>query len=334
MVQPTPLYISWCSGATANKGLIAAIAQNSVSNSVASLQDGLPILTMTYAGGVPPRGADFNGAFKWVYDYCLWINGGGQFPFDASYATTPGYAIGAVVQLTGGLSSYVNLANNNTNNPNSVLTNWAPWAGAVKTNVADLISTNITLGAALVAYVVASGASYAAGTVGAGIYSALTNAASALTQANTATTNAATAQSSANTANTAITNLATSTSGAVGAGMVGYAASNTYSGGTVGAAIKAVPASLFATQNNVTGSRAIGTTYTNTTGKPMYVSVATGVGSGNNTLNLTINGVSMAATSANSANSLTVSGIVPAGVAYLASWGTGTGTLASWVETY
>ena len=202
------------------------------------------------------------------------------------------------------------------------------------TNVADLISTNTSLGAALVAYVVASGASYAAGSVGAGIYSALTNAAAALTQANTATTNAATAQSSANTANTAITNLALGTSGAVGAGMVGYAASNTYAGGSVGAALKAVPATLFATQNSVIGGRTLATSYPNNSGKPMYVSVQCSVGSGNNTLALSIGGVQMSASSANSANSLTVSGIVPSGSSYTASFTQGTGSVAAWVETY
>jgi len=94
-------------------------------------------------------------------------------------------------------------------------------------------------------------------------------------------------------------------------------------------------ATVFSTQYNVTGTgRIIGNTYTNTNGKPMYVSIQCSVGSGNNTLALTIASVVMAATSANSPNSLTVSGIVPSGASYVVSFPQGTGSVVSWVETY
>ena len=94
-------------------------------------------------------------------------------------------------------------------------------------------------------------------------------------------------------------------------------------------------ATVFNTQYNVTGpGRVLGTTYPNASGKPMYVSIQCSVGSGNNTLELLIASVGLAATSANSPNSLTVSGIVPAGSSYEALFSAGTGSVVTWVETY
>lgn len=326
MVQPTPIYAAWCSGAGGTKGLINAIPAGASSPS-ASLADGFPLITMTYSGGQPPKGSDMNGILNWITQYCVWAGGGGQFPFDATYATAPGYAVGAVVQLTGGLSSYVNLAANNTNNPNSVLTNWAPWAGAVKVNVADLNGTTSALGAALVAYNSAVASSYPAGTVGANIYTTLVNVASALA-------NAATAQSSANTANTAIANLASNSSGAVGAGMVGYSAGNTYGAGTIGNAVKAIPASLFAAVTNQTGSRALGTTYTNnSSNKPMFVNVSvTNGGAASNLSGIVNSGTVVVQGQASPSSVYSVSFMVPAGATYSCTISSG-GTLSNWTET-
>lgn len=326
MVQPTPIYQAWCSGSGGTKGLIASIPAGASSPN-ASLNDGFPLITMTYAGGQPPKGADMNGILNWITQYCVWINGGGQFPFNATYAGTPGYAVGAVVQLTSGLSSYVNLAANNTNDPNSVLTNWAPWAGAVKANVADLNGTTAALGAALVAYNSAVAGSYAAGSVGANLYTALTNAAAALT-------NASNAQAAANTANTAIANL-TSTAAAFGAGMVGFSAASAYAANTVGSALRAIPASLFATQNDVTASRTLGTSYScpGGTGKPMFVS-AQGNGTGNCVINLTVNGIVVNSVSINEPNTIGICGMVPPGGTYAISYSGAFTGITKWVEVY
>jgi hypothetical protein len=326
MVQPTPIYQAWCSGSGGTKGLIASIPAGASSPN-ASLNDGFPLITMTYAGGQPPKGADMNGILNWITQYCVWVNGGGQFPFNATFASAPGYAIGAVVQLTGGLSSYVNLAANNTNDPNSVLTNWAPWAGAVKANVADLNGTTAALGAALVAYNSAVGATYAAGTVGAGLYTAIANAAAAATSASNA-------QAAANTANAAIANL-TSTAAIYGAGMVGFSSASAYAANTVGAALRAMPASLFAVQNNVTASRTNGTSYTcpGGAGKPMFIHVY-GDANGNATLSLFVNGSNVNSASVNSPNSLSITGLVPPGGTYAVAWSGAVSHIYNWFETY
>jgi hypothetical protein len=82
------------------------------------------------AGGLAPKGADMNGILNWITTFMVWSNGGGQFPFSSTFATSPGYKAGAVVQLNSGLGSVVNLVDGNTVDPNVALTNWAPWAGA------------------------------------------------------------------------------------------------------------------------------------------------------------------------------------------------------------
>lgn len=82
------------------------------------------------------------------------------------------------------------------------------------------------------------------------------------------------------------------------------------------------------TWQNVSGSRALGTTYTNTTGKPILVNIAAGYHSTSWSLN--VNGVVVGSnTTVNGySNSETISAIIPAGGTY-----TATGlTIAAWAE--
>jgi len=80
-------------------------------------------------------------------------------------------------------------------------------------------------------------------------------------------------------------------------------------------------------------SRAIGTTYTNSTGKPIMVAITATCTSGNTVQGLTINGVAVYAGSVN-VNTL-ASGfalIVPDGATYVTLTNGGTLTLVSWLE--
>jgi hypothetical protein len=88
--------------------------------------------------------------------------------------------------------------------------------------------------------------------------------------------------------------------------------------------------------SNVLSNRALGTAYTNTTSKPIMVSlsgagftapVPPAVVAAPSTISLSINGVVVSKTDANN----TVQGIVPAGSAYIATT-TGTVTLVNWAE--
>jgi hypothetical protein len=178
-----------------------------------------------------------------------------------------------------------------------------------------------------VAYNSAVGATYAAGTVGAGLYTAIANAAAAATSASNA-------QAAANSALTSITNL-TSTAASYGAGMVGFSAASVYAANTVGAALRALPASLFAVQNDVTGLRVLGNSYPCPGGnnKPMFVS-AQGGGTANCTVTLTVNGILVNAVSINEPNSIGICGMVPPGGTYAIGYSGALTGITKWVEVY
>ena len=96
---------------------------------------------------------------------------------------------------------------------------------------------------------------------------------------------------------------------------------------------------LFSSTNIVTGSRSLGGTYTNTTGKPMFVQVTGGEADpSNNTsvINFIVNG-NVVGTSGyidtNGGGVSYVSGMVPPGATYQAN-NVNSATLAEWVETY
>lgn len=103
----------------------------------ASFNDGFPALTMTPVsqGGIPPSGKDFNGILNAITQHLAWVNGGGQYTFDATLsAFTGGYPVGAVLQSDDGTSSYINAQANNTTNfnmtPASIGVSWLPFGGA------------------------------------------------------------------------------------------------------------------------------------------------------------------------------------------------------------
>lgn len=94
--------------------------------------------------------------------------------------------------------------------------------------------------------------------------------------------------------------------------------------------VRATAVGVGQTWQNVTASRVIGTTYTNSTGKPIQVAIAIDM-TGTLSFNFIVDGVTVRAiTSTSAAFSDGVSGIiVPAGATYQA---TGTGFLVNWTE--
>lgn len=81
------------------------------------------------------------------------------------------------------------------------------------------------------------------------------------------------------------------------------------------------------TWQNVAGSRVIGTTYTNSTGKPIYWSVRVGGTAG--VFTLSVAGVVAAWAYPSSTNDGTGGCVVPAGATYVLN---GTGTISGWAE--
>lgn len=85
------------------------------------------------------------------------------------------------------------------------------------------------------------------------------------------------------------------------------------------------------TLQDLSGSRALGTTYYNTTGKPILVSV-TSVNSSSANVSLNINGIPEFTTGGAAGLSAGVIGIVPQGASYQVSWSAGSPTLQQWNE--
>lgn len=86
------------------------------------------------AGGIAPEGMDLNGILYDVTTHLTYLNAGGQYWFDAAFASKiGGYPLGAVLQSNDGKSSYVSIVDNNTTDfnidPSSIGTSWLPWAG-------------------------------------------------------------------------------------------------------------------------------------------------------------------------------------------------------------
>ena len=110
----------------------------------ASWTGGFPAETMLppTSGGIPPDGKDFNGVINFLSNHQVFLNAGGRYRFDAGLSTANGgYPIGFVLQTDNGASEYVSTIANNTNNPNSVLTGWKPYAGeALETEINAVIT--------------------------------------------------------------------------------------------------------------------------------------------------------------------------------------------------
>lgn len=129
---PTQVPLPFAANGT--KNTIPETSQIGVTPGAASLNDGFPPLTFTplAAGGVPPSGADFNGILNLLSQNTQWQNAGGFFPYSASFSTAiGGYPKTALLAKASGLGFWLNLADNNTTDPDTGGAGWIafdPWA--------------------------------------------------------------------------------------------------------------------------------------------------------------------------------------------------------------
>lgn len=97
----------------------------------ATWSSGFPQVTMQplAAGGIPPRGQDFNGVLNALSQHIFHMQGGGQYKWSDDHGP---YSIGDVLQSDDGLRSYVSVVDNNTDNfntnPSSIGVSWLPWS--------------------------------------------------------------------------------------------------------------------------------------------------------------------------------------------------------------
>lgn len=103
----------------------------------ATMQKGFPNITMVpeQAGGKPPQGQDFNGILNLITEHLKFYSSGGQFRFDATFASLiGGYPKGSVLQNDTGEITYISLVDNNTENFNTSesILNWRVFGGDIE----------------------------------------------------------------------------------------------------------------------------------------------------------------------------------------------------------
>lgn len=130
------------------KNAIPTASQIGITPGAASLTDGFPPLTFTpiASGGIPPAGADFNGILNMITAVQQWQSAGGIFKYDATFSTAiGGYPAGAVLLGSDNETQWLNLADNNTTDPESSPADWAVLSSYGITAVTGLTNTNVTL---------------------------------------------------------------------------------------------------------------------------------------------------------------------------------------------
>ncbi|WP_175141393.1 gp53-like domain-containing protein [Achromobacter pulmonis] len=131
-----------------SKNTIPVDSQIGITPGLASFTDGFPPLTMTplSAGGIPPRGQDFNGILYFLSAAMRWQQAGGSYNYDSTFATAiGGYPKGAILLNSAGTGFWLNGADNNTTDPDSGGTNWtAVISNAASTTAAGIIAIATT----------------------------------------------------------------------------------------------------------------------------------------------------------------------------------------------
>jgi len=107
---------------------------------------GFPLATMTPlpAGGIPPRGQDFNGVLNAISQHVVYTGAGGQYVWSSAYvAKNGGYPLGALVSRSDRMGLWRNTTTGNTTNPESGGAEWEPEDAGTTTVV--MSTANVTL---------------------------------------------------------------------------------------------------------------------------------------------------------------------------------------------
>ena len=140
--KPTLISVPFANSGT--KNVIPVPSQVSTDPGLASYTTGFPPATMTpkASGGIPPYGADMNGALNAITQWLRYINAGGILTYNTDFATAiGGYPLYARVVSSDGTKVWVNSVEGNTTNPDSGGAGWAAFLNA------DIITANqLTVG--------------------------------------------------------------------------------------------------------------------------------------------------------------------------------------------
>ena len=340
------------SAGSSYKNTIPTASQIGIANGRASLTDGFPPLTFTPigSGGVPPFGGDMNGILNEITAIQQWQEAGGFFFYDSAFSTTiGGYPKGAVLQSSSFNGLWISAVENNTTNPDTGGAGWSSLAFEGLQSV-TVVSNTATLTQLQSAYpiITITGTLTANGTVnvpaqvGEWIFSNQTTGAFTLTVKTASGTGVNIAQGSSqycwsdgtniyyanassvtsfNTRTGAITLNATDVTTALG--YTPYNATNPSGYLSVGLGIN----QTWTTYNSST--RATGTTYTNSTGKPIMVFFSF-TAQNYNTMTFNVAGSAVFSSGQNvftNTDGGSLCGIVPAGSTYSIS-----GTYQSYIS--
>lgn len=112
--------VPFASGATTGKR--NAVPVTTSTPGAASYTVGFPPETFQpiASGGIPPSGADFNGVLYDLSKAMRWEQAGGQYPFNATFATAiGGYPKGAIVLRSDSKGQWLSTTDNNSTDPDS-----------------------------------------------------------------------------------------------------------------------------------------------------------------------------------------------------------------------
>jgi len=146
MSLTVPSKISIPFAESGSRNVINANLEAGDASNKATYTYGFPQITMTpkASGGLPPFGRDMNGILYSVTAMLQYMQAGGQYTYDASFATAiGGYNQGALVQQADLSGIWVSTADNNTSNPETTGADWMPLdSGSYSFNVT---TANVTL---------------------------------------------------------------------------------------------------------------------------------------------------------------------------------------------
>lgn len=112
------------------KNVIPENYETSMESNQATWDQGFGQITMlpVAAGGLPPKGQDFNGIFNQISENIVYLSQGGRFKFSAEYAEAiGGYPKGAILQSDDEKKEYLSLIDNNKVNFNTTVSISASW---------------------------------------------------------------------------------------------------------------------------------------------------------------------------------------------------------------